>query len=208
MRREGKVSRGYTSNGTQIRMITNWLQKLFSSLKQQIARLEAGLPLGEENESVDHQIPSSWEPCWNKWNDIAARHSRSRQRAREGGGTGGISASGLSDMTPQQDIPTARVWFQQTEVDMEVLNTVLMNVNAYPDHAGHVCFLAHEVAEKALKAGKYATCGLHSGSLQHHQLAGLARALEQVEPELTSGLYTSALALEKLLSDTAIPQSV
>ena len=168
----------------------------FQFLKQQIARLEAGLPLGEENESVDHQIPSSWEPCWNKWNDIAARHSRSRQRAREGGGTGGISASGLSDMTPQQDIPTARVWFQQTEVDMEVLNTVLMNVNAYPDHAGHVCFLAHEVAEKALKAGKYATCGLHSGSLQHHQLAGLARALEQVEPELTSGLYTSALALE------------
>ena len=171
----------------------------FQFLKQQISRLDAGLPLSEENESVDHQIPSFWEPCWNKWNDIAARHSRSRQRARDGGGGGGISASLRSEMTPQQDIPTARVWLQQAEVDMKVLNTVLMNVDASPDHAGHVCFLAHEVAEKALKAGKYATCGLHPGDLQHHGLVGHARALEQLEqvkPHLTSGLSTNALALD------------
>ena len=171
----------------------------FQFLKQQISRLDAGLPLSEGNESVDHQMPSFWEPCWNKWNDIAARHSRSRQRASGCGGGGGISASLRSEMTPQQDIPTARVWLQQAEVDMKVLNTVLMKVDASPDHSGHVCFLAHEVAEKALKAGKYATCGLHPGSLQHHELLGHARALEQLEqvkPHLTSRLSMNALALD------------
>ena len=54
----------------------------------------------------------------------------------------------------------------------------------------------HEVAEKALKAGKYATCGLHPMDLQHHGLAGHARALKELEKELTSGLHTNALALE------------
>jgi len=124
---------------------------------------------------------------------------------RGGGRAGGISSSWWKEMTPQQDIPTVRVWLQQAEVDMEVLKTILMRVNASPNHAGHVCFLAHEVTEKALKAGKYATCGLHSGSLQHHQLVGHARAMEQVEPELTSGLSTSALALDNYYLETRFP---
>ena len=94
---------------------------------------------------------------------------------------------------------------QQAEVDMKVLNTVLMKVDAAPDHAGHVCFLAHEVAEKALKAGKYATSGLPSDSLQHHQLVGHARGLEQMRPQLTSGLYISALALGNYYLETRFP---
>ena len=188
--------------------------KAFQFLKHQISRLESGLTLNEDHEDEDHQIPSCWRSRWNSWDDIAARHGRCRQRAKYDGGdqhsegrgggrcrgmdsgTGGISSSWWKEMTPQQDIPTARVWLQQAEVDMEVLKTILMTVNASPNHAGHVCFLAHEVAEKALKAGKYATCGLQQGSLQHHQLVGHARAMEQVEPELTSGLSASALALD------------
>ena len=197
--------------------------KAFQFLKHQISRLESGLTLNEDHEDEDHQIPSCWRSRWNSWNDIAARHGRYRQRAKyDGGGqhsegrgggrcrglnsgAGGISSSWWKEMTPQQDIPTARVWLLQAEVDMEVLKTILMRVNASPNHAGHVCFLAHEVAEKALKAGKYATCGLHSGSLQHHGLVGHARAMEQVEPELTSGLSTSALALDNYYLETRFP---
>ena len=106
---------------------------------------------------------------------------------------------------PQQDIPTARVWLQQAEVDMKVLTSVLMKVYASPDHAGHVCFLAHEVAEKALKAGKYATCGLPPGSLQRHGLVGHARAMEQMRPQLTIGLHMSALALDSYYLETRFP---
>ena len=168
----------------------------FQFLKQQISRLEAGLPLNEDNEDESRQIPSFWEPCWKEWNDIAARHSRSQQRARGCGGGGGIGASWWSEMAPDKDILKAKVWLQQAEVDMKVLNTVLMKVDESPDHAGHVCFLAHEVAEKALKAGKYATCGLHPGDLQHHDLLCHARALEQMRPQLTNDLCTSALALD------------
>ena len=126
---------------------------------------------------------------------------------REGGSGGalGISSSWLHEMTPKQDLSTARVWLQQAEVDMKVLNTNLMKVDASPDHAGHVCFLAHEVAEKALKAGKYATCGLHSQSLRNHELVGHAGALEQLEPQLTIGLHTCTLALSNYYIETRFP---
>ena len=167
-------------------------------------------------------MPSCWRSRWNAWDDIAARHGRSQQRARYGGGgqhsegwrgggcrqgsgAGEISSSWWKEMTPKQDVCKARVWLQQAEVDMEVLKTILMRVNASPNHAGHVCFFAHEIAEKALKAGKYATCGLHSGSLHHHQLIGHARAMEQVRPQLTNGLSTSALALENYYLETRFP---
>ena len=187
--------------------------KAFQFLKQQISRLDAGLPLNEDYQNTDHQVPSCWRTWWKKWNDIATRHRRAQQRAMSGvgglrdwrGGGGGISSSLWKEMTPQQDMPTARVWLQQAEVDMKVLNTVLMKVDASPDHAGHVCFLAHEVAEKALVAGKYATCGLHSGSLQHHGLVVHARALEQMRPHLTIGLSTCALALENYYLETRFP---
>ena len=194
-------------------------KEAFQFLKHQIAKLEAGLSLNEDQKDEDYQVPSSWSSCWNVWDDIAARHSRSQQRFGDGewrywdggrwrawcGWGGGISSSWWKEMMPQQDIPTARVWLQQAEVDMKVLNTVLMKVDAAPDHAGHVCFLAHEVAEKALKAGKYATSGLPSDSLQHHQLVGHARGLEQMRPQLTSGLYISALALGNYYLETRFP---
>ena len=128
---------------------------------------------------------------------------------KEGGsdeeGVIGVSSSWWQEMAPKQDITTSKVWLQQAEVDMKVLNTNLMKVEASPDHAGHVCFLAHEVAETALKAGKYATCGLHSGSLLHHQLVGHARALEELEPQLTGGLLTSAYALSNYYIETRFP---
>ena len=213
----------------------HWLAtKAFQFLKQQIARLEVGLPLNEDNEDENHETPSCWRPWWDTWDDIAARHGRSQQRARTrdditahhgrsqqrardsrgglggwsgwggGGGGGGIS-SWWYEMMPQKDVSKATVWLQQAEVDMKVLKTILVNIDTSPDHAGHICFLAHEVAEKALKAGKYATCGLHSQSLRNHELVGHAGALEQLEPQLTIGLHTSARALSNYYIETRFP---
>ena len=192
----------------------------FKFIKQQISKLELGL--NEDQEDEDHPIPSCWRSRWNAWDEIAARHGRSQQRARYGGGgqrsegwrdggcrglsgAGEISSSWWKEMTPKQDISKARVWLQQAEVDLEVLETILLRVNASSNHAGHVCFLAHEVAEKTLKAGKYATCGLHPGDLQRHGLVGHARAMEQMRPQLTSGLSTNALALENYYLETRFP---
>ena len=85
---------------------------------------------------------------------------------------------------------------KQAEADMKVLKIVLDKVEAEQDVCYHVCFLAHEVAERALKAGKYAVCGLHPDSLRHHDLVGHAGALEQERRLLTVGLQQRAQALE------------
>ena len=69
----------------------------------------------------------------------------------------------------------------------------------------HVCFLAHEVAEKALKAGLYAVCGLHPESLQYHKLEGHAGALEQERPALTIGLRVYARSLRDHYLKTRFP---
>ena len=202
----------------------HWLAtKAFQFLKQQIARLEVGLPLDEDNEDGNHETPSCWRPWWDMWDDVAARHGRSRARDGRGGlggwggwrgwrgwsGWGGGGGGGISswwyEMMPQKDLSKAKVWLQQAEVDMKVLKTILVNIDTSPDHAGHICFLAHEVAEKALKAGKYATCGLHSQSLRNHQLVIHAEALEQLEPQLTFGLLTSARALSNYYIETRFP---
>ena len=240
LRRIWKLSEEEKRKGTK-RLYLKWhpdkndhrlATKAFQFLKQQIARLHAGLPLNEDDEDENHETPSYWRTWWDTWDDIAAHHSRSQQRttrkddvtthhgryqqsakARDDRGGlggwsnwgGGISSSWWHEMMPQQDKSKALVWLQQAEIDMRVLKTVLMNVDAFPDHAGHVCFLAHEVAEKALKAGKYATCGLHSESLQHHKLVGHAGALEQLKPQLTNGLLTRACALSSYYIGTRFP---
>ena len=71
------------------------------------------------------------------------------------------------------------MWIAQAESDLEALNTLLKVVDRAGRVCCQVCFLAHEVAEKALKAGKYVVCGLDPGSLTNHNLTSHAIGLEQ-----------------------------
>ena len=59
---------------------------------------------------------------------------------------------------------TAGVWIEQAEADLKALRVLLAKIDTIDEVCCHICFLAHEVAEKALKAGKYAVCGLDPGS--------------------------------------------
>ena len=68
----------------------------------------------------------------------------------------------------------------------------------------HVCFMAHEVAEKALKGGMYATCGLGEVSLKSHKLEPLACALE-AETSKATGLAVLACSLEPYYLETRFP---
>ena len=72
------------------------------------------------------------------------------------------------------DIPRAQCWLEQAMVDKKVLDVVLIAANEANEMCGHVCFLAHEVAEKALKAGMYAIHGKHTDAyLGGHQIKPL-----------------------------------
>ena len=194
--------------------------KAFQYLQRQIARLEADRPL-EEPEQEEDTTPCEPSPRWrgwyNTWDSWAGRASRARRRERQyqfsrgghsgggysgggyfgGGYSGGSTFGPTFTARPTPEPGTGRVWMKQAEADMKTLKTVLAKVDTERESCCHICFLAHEVAEKALKAGKYAVCGLHPDSLQHPDLVGHAGALEQERRQLTVGLQRRARALEQ-----------
>ena len=175
--------------------------KAFQYLQRQIERLEAGRPLEEpdqEEDTTPYESSPRWRGWYSTWDSWAGRAHRARGRERHyhssrGGYSGGATFSARP--TPQPE--TGRVWLQQAEADMKALEIVLAKVDTEQKVCCHVCFLAHEVAERALKAGKYAVCGLHPDSLKHHDIVGHAGALEQERRHLTAGLQQCARALEK-----------
>ena len=65
--------------------------------------------------------------------------------------------------------------------------------------------MAHQVVEKALKAGMYAICGLSQENLKHHRLNGYAWNLSLERPTLTDGLSTLTRSLESYYLDTRYP---
>ena len=71
-------------------------------------------------------------------------------------------------------------WLQQESVERKVLNVLCDQMSSLGDDeiAGHVCFMAHQVAEKVLKAGMYAVCGLDDKGLKDHALTRHAYALQ------------------------------
>ena len=178
--------------------------KAFQFLQCQIARLHTGKPLQDPEdedgeESTDDEATYtdfSWRHWFHTWDDIARSHRRAREQERmyywrHGAG----SSRGGFYTRPKPDQTTAAVWIKQAEADLKALQVLQDRTNHLPQVCAHVCFLAHEVAEKALKAGMYAVCGLHPESLRYHDLDGHAGALEQEKPALTIGLRVYASSL-------------
>ena len=120
------------------------------------------------------------------------------------GGGSGMAGGGWS--TPQPNISEGRCWVQQAEYDF-------MAVEALHDKAvasgnklfSHVCFMAHEVAEKALKGGVYAVCGLNAEYLKDHQINNLSRMLRGERMDLAADLPSLTASLERYYLGTRFP---
>ena len=86
-------------------------------------------------------------------------------------------------------------WVKQAEAEFKVL---LSNHKHADECSGYfyVCFMAHQVAEKALKGGVYALCGVDGRTFKDNNLARNALALETIQPEKTSTLSSHAISLE------------
>ena len=70
-------------------------------------------------------------------------------------------------------------WMRQAEIEYKVLCDIYTNASNSMGY-GYVCFLAHQVAEKALKGGVYARCGGSGVSLMGHNLTCYAYTLQTV----------------------------
>ena len=200
----------------------DFAEEVFKYLQRQIDRLEKDLPLEdpEEDDAERSQYPGKgfWSTYYGKWNATAGRHRQSnhseeqyyggRRRGREGSTSSGTASStSFFDFPtrPSPDVPEGRRWLKQARIDYEVMNEQITLTQRY---AGHICFMAHQVAEKALKGGKYIVCGLGQNSLKNHNLTNHAYALQAEKPVKLAGLSTYSAPLEHYYLNTRYPNRV
>ena len=102
---------------------------------------------------------------------------------------------------PQKNEDEAKRWVRQAIADHYALQVLLKEAETNLCLLCHVCFMAHEVAEKALKGAMLATCGLQNKQRSNHNIVPLACAVEQTEPEKARGLSTLAEPLKSTYKD-------
>ena len=184
--------------------------KAFQYLQHQIERLERGmdlqLPSGcpyetELQSDILRNMTRPWEQVF--------RRRREGQRREETGRSDPSMSDDLDEEVRANSVTAdpykAQVWWNQAQHDLTALQVLMREANTRGEVCAHVCFMAHQVAEKALKAGMYKLIGLHPSVLRWHQLVGHAGAIEQVKPRKATGLRNLVKSLESFYLDTRFP---
>ena len=182
-------------------------QEMFQFLQDQIKLLES-----EDEDQIEESgetTPRSggcgggMSASYSHWDNTARTHrdasSWERGYRRDNPHTTSSFDSARDEPKPEE----GRRWVRQAETDFKVLcniHTAASNIMGY----GHVCFMAHQVAEKALKGGVYAMCGARGVSLISHNITCYAYAL-QTETTEASGLSEHSSPLERHYLDTRYP---
>ena len=190
--------------------------EVFTFLIRQIDRLEQGLNLEEEEEDYNGETsPSRWRECYHAWNTMASAHRSNRSRHNEyfgryGGASMGATSYHMGEYTSPWSTPTPNVaegkrWVKQAEYDLMAVEALYEKAQTNSHLSSHVCFMAHEVAEKALKGGMYATCGLHHIFLKTHSILHLANALRGERPQLALQLPSLTQPLVDYYLNTRFP---
>ena len=190
---------------------------VFQYLQCQIERIEQGLNLEDPEHGkseFDHNGLNSdfWKDVGRQWEEVVRSRGEHWRRERNRRQDPSMSPTLDDDFEEQlnsqyatPDSDKALVWLKQAVHDLTALQLLVREVNAKKEVCAHVCFMAHQVAEKALKAGMYKLIGLHSNVLRWHQLVGHASAIEQVKPRETSGLRQLVIGLESYYLDSRYP---
>ena len=184
-------------------------EEAFKYLLRQLDRLEKGLPLEEPDGKEDESCEKShWHNYYNSCKDVFRSYRGGGGGVGGGGGGGGWSGySGWGAyIAPTPDDIEANRWLRQANSDLEAMRILLRFLNDGPVSC-QVAFLAHEVIEKALKAGMYALIGINSNSesLVHHKLTSHARAISSERSGQLEELPRIALTMESSYLDTRFP---
>ena len=134
--------------------------------------------------------------------------SRGREFGNSGWGTSSQHESdpfGEENVRPQPKPDEGKRWLKQAEANFDSLRTLFDNAINKSQLCGDVCFIAHQVAEKALKGGKYFVCGLDANSLVNHNISTHAYGLQSERPGETHGLVNHTTPLEKYYLDPRYP---
>ena len=164
-------------------------EEVFKYLKQQITRLEKSQQLQDpdsnnDDETYTYDAPTSSN--FNQWDESARKRWGGFTR---GGGRGSFNRStsttsssfnsGRSEdffsFQTQVNEPEAKRWIRQAKSDLKATEDLLST--SHSEVSSQVIFMAHQVMEKALKAGMYALHGLNDIYLTKHHLEVHAQAL-------------------------------
>ena len=186
---------------------------LFLFLRAQIAHLENNEPLDDPasetrtSSSSTNATSTTWSRDFPKWDATARCHKQRRSRARSSSAQRDpffVPFSRNARDIDKRNPTEGRRWVRQAEMDARVLCACLSQAKDTDGYA-HVCFLGHQVAEKALKGGMYALCGLDVRKLESHQLSDNAHALRTVEPQAAQHLPDHSCPLEVYHLKTRYP---
>ena len=106
---------------------------------------------------------------------------------------------------PQKNQEEGRRWLKQACANFDSLLALLDNAQDKPQLCGDVCFAAHQVAEKALKGGKYFVCGLDQSSLSNYNISPHAYGLQSERPGESQGLISHTIPLENYYLEPRYP---
>ena len=167
--------------------------EIFQFLLHQIHQFEKNITPEEKIEPVVRT------PCTSRyktWNITIKKNSEARRKSG--------NQSSFPVVRPQSLPGNAQVWITQAEGDLEAL--FILRKSKAERVSANICFLAHEVAEKSLKAGMYAVCGLNQSDLKvHHRITNYADSLHYERPDQTNGLIEHVRAVTNFYNRTRWP---
>ncbi len=168
-------------------------------------------------------VDKNFDIHWDDLNRTAQRQRESYTRQQEsssqsqarGGGIGrptdwsGASAETPQfkeeDLRPETNPAEGRRWLKQAEANFKSLVALFTEAIHEEKICADVCFMAHQVAEKALKGGKFFVCGLDPNSLTNHYIGPHACGLQSECPEETHGLVNHTTPLENYYLNPRYP---
>ena len=188
-------------------------EEVYKYLRQQISRLEKGLPLEDPPmqpaESPAPKVngsetpPPKWQPYFTEWDKTAHSHQQSERSEQQGKST---KTGPTPKWQPNADPSQGRLWINQAEADWKVVCVLLDQVSVDSSISCHVCFHAYEVVSKVVRGGLMAVCGLRERGATQENLVHQAMALEAEVPKLKGCVVHNVEVLVKYEMSTRFPQ--
>ena len=156
-------------------------KEVFQFLQDHIKLLES------EDDDSDEGLEGATVPrsgggvsaSYPRWNQTASAHHAASNWERQYRRSNPHTTSSFDNAREEPNPEEGKRWVRQAEVDFKVLCDIHCNASNSKGYC-HVCFMAHQVAEKALKGGMYAKCGVSRVSLANHNLTSYSYALQTV----------------------------
>ena len=179
-------------------------EEVFKFLNSEISRRNASRDIQwEDIVRTARRQRESYE--WEWFSSSRGGFTRTGNRWR--GTSGRMPTFDEENLRPERNISEGRRWLKQAEANFNSLLLLYSGSHSDPKVCGDVCFMAHQVAEKALKGGKYFVCGLDANSLRTHNLSTHAYGLQSERPRETYGLVAHAIPLEDYYIKPRYPDS-